>query len=221
MTANSKSKEEAIWLKADEPLRMLKLASALITNRKLRLLSCACCRHFKEFLASGPFLDAIECAELFADGKTTKAALKRARQGVCAVRHALSDDTETDRVEWVSLWLSEVAASVNAFGGVVPEIERFISEGLLQPNERPPVEAMIRCLFENPFQPTAIASEWQTSEVVSLAQTIYETSEYDKLVVAKELRKAGCTDKEILKHCRSKEPHVRGCWVVDLLLNKS
>jgi hypothetical protein len=31
---------------------------------------------------------------------------------------------------------------------------------------------------------------------------------------------AGCADEQILKHCRSDGPHVRGCWVVDLILGK-
>ena len=32
---------------------------------------------------------------------------------------------------------------------------------------------------------------------------------------------AGCADENILAHCRGEGPHVRGCWVVDLLLKKS
>jgi len=31
---------------------------------------------------------------------------------------------------------------------------------------------------------------------------------------------AGCDNEDILAHCRSEGPHVRGCWVVDLLLGK-
>ena len=34
------------------------------------------------------------------------------------------------------------------------------------------------------------------------------------------LMDAGCDNEEILAHCRSAGPHVRGCWVVDLLLQK-
>ena len=32
---------------------------------------------------------------------------------------------------------------------------------------------------------------------------------------------AGCTDTAIFDHCRGTGPHVRGCWVVDLILSKS
>jgi hypothetical protein len=38
------------------------------------------------------------------------------------------------------------------------------------------------------------------------------------LAVAQE--KAGCDNADILAHCRAPGPHVRGSWVVDLLLAK-
>jgi len=34
------------------------------------------------------------------------------------------------------------------------------------------------------------------------------------------LAEAGCSNQDILSHCRGPGPHVRGCWVVDLLLGK-
>ena len=38
--------------------------------------------------------------------------------------------------------------------------------------------------------------------------------------LADALEDAGCTDGELLGHLRSPEPHVRGCWAVDLVLGK-
>jgi hypothetical protein len=35
--------------------------------------------------------------------------------------------------------------------------------------------------------------------------------------LADALQNAGCEDADVLAHCRSTGPHVRGCWVVDLL----
>ncbi len=40
-------------------------------------------------------------------------------------------------------------------------------------------------------------------------------------ILADALEEAGCTDAAILDHCRGPGPHVRGCWVVDLILGKS
>jgi hypothetical protein len=39
-------------------------------------------------------------------------------------------------------------------------------------------------------------------------------------VLADALESAGMTDAGLLAHLRHQGPHVRGCWVVDLLLGK-
>jgi hypothetical protein len=40
-------------------------------------------------------------------------------------------------------------------------------------------------------------------------------------ILADALQDAGCDNTDILNHCRdANAPHVRGCWVVDLLLGK-
>jgi hypothetical protein len=54
-----------------------------------------------------------------------------------------------------------------------------------------------------------------------MAEVIYADSAFDRLpVLADALEEAGCTISDILDHCRGPGPHVRGCWVVDLLLGK-
>jgi hypothetical protein len=39
-------------------------------------------------------------------------------------------------------------------------------------------------------------------------------------ILADALEDAGCANAEMLEHGRSGEEHVRGCWLVDLLLQK-
>jgi hypothetical protein len=85
--------------------------------------------------------------------------------------------------------------------------------------ERVAQSALLRCLFGNPFRPAALSPEWRTTNAVALARTIYDELAFDRLpILADALEDAGCTDRAILEHCRSAGPHVRGCWVVDLLL---
>ena len=43
---------------------------------------------------------------------------------------------------------------------------------------------------------------------------------HDLPILADALEDAGCTDGAILSHCRSGLEHVRGCWVIDLLLGR-
>jgi hypothetical protein len=62
---------------------------------------------------------------------------------------------------------------------------------------------------------------WQTSTVVDLATAIYNERAFDRMpILADALMNAGCDNDEIIAHCRDAGPHLRGCWVVDLLLGK-
>jgi hypothetical protein len=71
------------------------------------------------------------------------------------------------------------------------------------------------------FRSIALDGSWLTSTVTSLAQAIYTDRAFDRLpILADALEDAGCTSSDILDHCRGPGPHVRGCWVVDLLLAK-
>ena len=63
---------------------------------------------------------------------------------------------------------------------------------------------------------------WNDGAIRKIAQTIYDARAFDRLpLLADALEDAGCTDAAILSHCREPGEHVRGCWVVDLLLGKN
>ena len=82
--------------------------------------------------------------------------------------------------------------------------------------------SLVRCVYGNPFRPVALDPAWRTEAVVALAAGIYADRAFERMpVLADALDDAGCTDAEILNHCRGDGPHVRGCWVVDLLLGKT
>jgi hypothetical protein len=58
--------------------------------------------------------------------------------------------------------------------------------------------------------------------VQTLAQAIYDHKAFDRMpILADALEEAGCTEEDILNHCRQPGEHVNGCWVVDLLLGKA
>src|SRR5438093_13292782 len=72
----------------------------------------------------------------------------------------------------------------------------------------------LRDIFGNPFRPVKIDAAWQTPTVIQLAEAIYEDRSYGRLPeLADAFQEAGCSDADILGHCRGPEPHVRGCWV--------
>ena len=88
---------------------------------------------------------------------------------------------------------------------------------------------LLRDIFGNPFRPVALDAALRTPAVLALAQAAYDhrtlpagTLDPERLaVLADALEEAGCTDAEILAHLRGPGDHVRGCWAVDTLLDKS
>ncbi len=82
---------------------------------------------------------------------------------------------------------------------------------------------LLRDVFGNPFRPVAFDPGWRTDTVVSLAKHLYESRDYSAMpILADALQDAGCEDEAVLAHCRDpQQVHVRGCWVVDLVLGKA
>jgi hypothetical protein len=81
---------------------------------------------------------------------------------------------------------------------------------------------LLRDIFGNPFRPVTTDTSWLTAKARKLAQSIYSRRRFqDTPRLADALEEARCTNREILEHCRRPGPHVRGCWVIDLVLEKS
>ena len=78
---------------------------------------------------------------------------------------------------------------------------------------------LIHCIFGNPFRSVVADPAWLTPTVVSIAIAIYQDRGFDRLpILADALEEAGCTNADLLLQCRQPGEHVRGCWVVDMLL---
>jgi hypothetical protein len=87
--------------------------------------------------------------------------------------------------------------------------------------------SILRCLCGPlPLRPAPAVDHfwlaWNGGTIAKLAAAIYEERRFGNLpILADALEDAGCSDAAILAHCRTPGEHVRGCWVVDLLLGKS
>jgi hypothetical protein len=80
---------------------------------------------------------------------------------------------------------------------------------------------LIRDVFGNPFRAVTPHPDWLTPSAVAIARQMYESREFSAMpILADALQDAGCEDEQLLGHCRGPGPHVRGCWVVDLVLGK-
>ncbi len=74
----------------------------------------------------------------------------------------------------------------------------------------------------HPALSMAFNPSWFAPSVKQIAEAIEYDQAFDRLpILADALEDVGCTNADVLTHCRQPGEHVRGCCVVDLLLGKS
>jgi hypothetical protein len=99
---------------------------------------------------------------------------------------------------------------------------------LFDPAESAAQCQLIRDLVHHPTRQMRIEASWRTPTVLGLARVSYDERllpsrnlDPQRLaVLADALEETGCTDAEVLDHLRGAGPHLRGCWVIDLILNR-
>jgi hypothetical protein len=205
------------WLKCKKrPDSMLKVVRDNASDRKFRLFACASARQFWHLFDSSS-KRAVEVSEKFADGMANLLELSSAHDTAARQR---------EREAWLSFQASIPAGNMAAHycatgpgffkaarlaGG---RSEPWSSLKLIQCN-------LLRDIFGNPFRPVTLDPRWLSSNVIDLARTIYDERVFERMpILADALMDAGCDNEDILGHCRGSRPHVRGCWVVDLVLGK-
>jgi hypothetical protein len=202
------------------------------SDRKLRLFGCACARRIWRSLPGDCLRQAVETCERFADGLATREELETAREIAYRLYRGSGDIIEDHGPILINrlcasqngsftLFPVDGAASIAAEACDSQGIEWHVAysrEGIAQC-------ALIRDIFGNPFRPALLDPTWLTwnnGAVRKMAQAIYDERRFADLpILADALEDAGCADAAILEHCRQPGEHVRGCWVVDLLLGKS
>jgi hypothetical protein len=231
---------EAEWLAAADPAPMFAFLreSGRASERKLRLFAVACCRRVWLRTEKGVAPEVVGVSERFADGEVSKKELRAVRSQLGA-RGGYSAAWAANNVLHATL---ESDAEVAAEGAIsyATDFRYYLAIEEKHPArlgerdaaiaareaERTELTAVVRDLFGSPFRPVpALAPAilaYNGGTVPKLAAAIYEERAFDRLpVLADALEDAGCTDADILRHCRESGEHVRGCRVVDLLLGKT
>ena len=203
---------ESEWLECEELPPMLRLLVKSIGwflgpigDRRFLLYACACCRVGKK----NAYLDAVEVAERFADGLAGEDVRAAQQYNTPALSHAPI---------W-GLFVVPVDGGIQCWN---------LAKPVTTSEEWPLYTHLLRCVFGNPFRPLSMNTTWLTPSVIGLAQSAYDERimpsgelDTDRLAVLSDaLEEAGCDSEDILNHLRGSAPHVRGCWVVDLLLGK-
>jgi hypothetical protein len=206
---------EDTWLRSTSLKAMLAIIKGKVSDRKLQLFACACGRRNSHKMQNYYDQHVLDVAERYADGLASKDALATAfdRGDECP-----TDDLDAaefiahDSFEY-ACFEADCAARDAQHGGTTQEQVRSL------------LCTLLRDIVGNPFRPCAIDRSWgiqNARTVMKTARFIYERRAFDRLPkLADALEKADCVNAEVLQHCRDQGPHVRGCWLVDLLLGRS
>src|SRR5262245_39532176 len=160
--------------------------------------------HEQKWLQSGDPDSMLSMIRARASGRKLRlfaaACLERVRHLLKpAERLAAERDCQTNGPEWASIRTAALAGAKRAEG--------YDQELVAQAN-------LLRDIFGNPFRQITLDLSCRTPEIVALADAM------DMRGLADALEGAGCRHPEVVAHCREPGPHVRGCWVVDLVLGK-
>ena len=218
---------EAEWLTATNPHHLLwHWGKDGPKSRRVLLLGVACCRLFADFLVAPQTQAALDGLEDLAD-LTDLTDQKKLRRSVerQAVRGCHWADRVAEKYRIPAMAVSMLASldHLNLFDNVVYYLRQVAErEGDLTSADRRLV-GLIRDIFGNPFRPVVFDPGCRTSTVLGLARPMYESRDFAPMpILADALQDAGCDNAGVLAHCRDPQgTHVRGCWVVDLLLGKS
>jgi hypothetical protein len=178
-------------------------------------------------LPGGASQRATEVAERYADGRASLRELDEAGEAADAEGGALSFDQLNPAVAVTGWAPDRVAVNASAYTAgwqVAPALALGQWDTTFAAVRAQHCD-LLRDIAGNPFHPVIIPLSvlaWSGGTVVKLAQTIYEERLWEDLpILADALEDAGCTDADVLAHCRAGGQHARGCWLVDLLLGKS
>jgi hypothetical protein len=218
---------EQEWRSCGNPHRMLSSIHGRVSQRRLRLFACACCRRIWYLLTDPRSRQTVEFAELFLDGNAAEAE----RAIAFDAAQAAAVDAGEDSVAAAAAEAAADAASVIGpyYANAATDAVLGIGDDELQQKAEMDRQCdLLRDIFGNPFRPVSIDPAWQTPTVTALAQAAYDhrslpagTLEPARLaVLADALEEAGCDNADVLSHLRQSGEHVRGCWVVDLLTGR-
>lgn len=226
---------EEEWLVCTDPTPMLEFLRGMASDRKLRLFACACCRRIWHLLTDEN-RRAAEMAERYADGLGTHEEDDIFLNGAKTVQEIITSYPYKSAKAVTATSAYDSACYSGLIGATTTGSEAYFStrdaDAKATTNstefidnacnvERAAQAVILRDISGNPFRIASISSKWLAKKVIALAQVIYDERRFQDLhVLANGLEEIGCTNTDMLDHCRQSGEHVRGCWVVDLLLCK-
>jgi hypothetical protein len=203
---------ESEWLTCTDPMPMLEFLRGKASARKLRLFAAARCREVWQLFAEEKSRYAVEMAERWADSRNDSELASAHEAARVAYQEALDKWPHHLPVHATEPDVANAALLIARHRG--PTLYHRVS-----------VANQLREVFGNPIRPSPhlppAFRTWNDGTICRLAESIYKDRDFTYVnILADALEELGCNDADILNHLRGPGPHVRGCWVVDLLLGK-
>jgi hypothetical protein len=217
---------EQEWLQGTDPNPMLDYLAGRqdASDRKLRLFVVGYARRHWDSLEDSRSRIGLEIAERYADGKAGGRELHLGWR--VSFNAARKGKQEHHTADWAA-----VVTTLDTGGECVDLLMVDVLDESLPENaaEQAVLCDLLRDVFGNPFRPVQVARSrlrswlrWNDGTVRRLARAVYDERAFERLpVLADALEEAGCDNEEIINHCRGAGPHVRGCFVLDLLLDQT
>jgi hypothetical protein len=217
---------EEEWLECSDPETMLEQFEEA-GERIQTLLAAACLRRIWNLLPGPRCRAVVDTLERYADGQASAEELEwdrnAAREEMEVQCPGFPDDNRAGGFAGLAASASHLSPIVfnaaEATGWARNTYPRADSVDCKPEHE---VQcALARDILGDPFRPVTLDPSWRTSTVVDLAHSIYTDRTFDRMpILGDALEVAGCDNRDILDHCRGPGEHVRGCWVVDLILDR-
>jgi hypothetical protein len=216
--------KEEEWLTSHDSSRLLACLQIADRPRSLRLFGCACCRLLSKWTEDDRLLDAIDAAERFADSAIVSTTLDR---WATRIRKRWPEEFTSEAQSILYSSVIRICIPDTRFiAGILDDALQHLAshrKPAIRDKYRTQIELLLRDIFGNPFRPVSLDQEWRTSTAIAIAQQMYDARDFSAMpILADALQDAGCDNEDVLDHCRAADGvHVRGCWVVDLVLGKS
>jgi hypothetical protein len=190
---------EEQWLTCNDLIPMLEfLRTRMPSDRKFRLFAVACYRRWPGSRAE-VYRGIADVAERLADGQADYADLRGP-----FVQALDANDGQTNAATAV-VGMQDFRAAV------------WTASEVMATTDPAALAELLRCIF-GPYRPVRVT--WRTPAMVELAREIYERRRYDLMpALGAALSDAGCSETSVLEHC-ARQDHVKGCFLVDMLLGK-
>jgi|GEM_PF-654168 len=220
------------WLEASTPYVMFELLDCLgarISPRKMRLFGIACCALIDNLPKDDDCVHAVQLAEQMVAGVAILEDVARLRSDL---KEKYLATVKGERHSAAGLW------GVGAANNLLQEDDDYLKAAPIYAGEADlsrvwyaansatfcdKLESftdLLREVLGNPFHAVKCDPRWRTPATIALARDIYDTHAFSRMpALGQALVDVGCIHERILTHCRRTTGHVRGCWVLDLVLH--